>query len=370
MSAQGGGAPPRYRGIERACRMVECYETLNTIGEGTYGVVYRARDRRTRAILRHPNIVQLLEVVAGHQTDHVYLAFEYVEHDVAQLLDTRRPPVFKESEVKCLARQLLSAVRYLHSRWIVHRDLKCSNLLYSNRGELKLADFGLARTCGQPEKPITPTVVTLWYRAPELLLGQRTYGPPIDLWAVGCIVAELMIGEPLLPGKTEPDQFRLVASLLGSPTERIWPDVGQLPLARRMLELTGDHKYNCLRRRIPSLSDSAFHLINSLLTYDPKKRMTAEEALCHHYFEERPLPQPVDMMPTFPIHPSRLGTDAQAAGGGGSSTAAAAEGHYEAARSAYKARQAHGNDDGKREHLRRLAEGLRRRGESSIDETP
>lgn len=146
---------------------------------------------------------------------------------------------FSEAEVKCLVQQLLRAVHYLHRNFIIHRcvsrattckrnlcfrprDLKLANLLMNNRGQLKLADFGLARVYGEPVKPYTPKVVTLWYRAPELLLGATTYTTSVDLWGVGCIFGELVLKTPLLPGKTEIDQLRKMIKLLGSPNPRIW----------------------------------------------------------------------------------------------------------------------------------------------------
>lgn len=231
--------------INGSCRSVGEFKKVNRIGEGTYGYVYRAINKSTgevvalkriilhnerqdgfpltslrevktlKACSRHPNIVELKEVVVGMNRDAVFLLFEYCEHDLATLLKVFKTP-FKESEAKCLVLQLLSAVDHVHSNWIVHRDIKLSNLLYNSRGQLKLADFGLARTLSYPPpSSLTQTVVTLWYRAPEILLGSETYSFPIDVWSVGCILGELLLNQPLLPGKNEIDEIKWIFHLLG-----------------------------------------------------------------------------------------------------------------------------------------------------------
>lgn len=134
---------------------------------------------------------------------------DFVEHDLKTLQEDMVEP-FLPSEIKTLLLQLTSAVEYLHNNWILHRDLKTSNLLMNNRGQLKVADFGMARSYGDPPPKLTQLVVTLWYRAPELLLGAEKYGSEIDLWSVGCIFGELLKKEPLLQGKNEVDQLSKV----------------------------------------------------------------------------------------------------------------------------------------------------------------
>ncbi|XP_067905291.1 cyclin-dependent kinase 10 isoform X3 [Heterodontus francisci] len=191
-------------------RSVKEFVKLNRIGEGTYGIVYRAHDTKSDEIvalkkvrmdkekdgipisslreinlllkLRHPNIVELKEVVVGNHLDSIFLVMGYCEQDLASLLENMQSP-FSEAQVKCIILQLLKGLRYLHENFIIHRDLKVSNLLMTDKGCVKIADFGLARAYGVPLKPMTPKVVTLWYRAPELLLGTKTQTTAIDMWA-------------------------------------------------------------------------------------------------------------------------------------------------------------------------------------------
>ncbi|XP_057972842.1 cyclin-dependent kinase G-2-like [Malania oleifera] len=318
----------------QSCRSVFEYERLNKINEGTYGVVYKARDKKTgetmalkkvkmgRASGRegfpmsslreinillsfdHPSIVGVKEVVTD-ESDGVFMVMDYMEHDLKGVMEKMKQP-FSTSEVKCLMLQLLEGVKYLHDNWVIHRDLKTSNILLNNKGELKICDFGLSRQYGSPLKPYTPLVVTLWYRAPELLLGEKQYSTAIDMWSVGCIMAELLLKEPLFKGETEVDQLRKIYRTLGSPNEAIWPGFYELPGAKANFF---NQPYNMLRKVFPAasftgspvLSDSGFDLLSKLLTYDPDKRITAEAALNHIWFHEVPLPKSKDFMPTFPV---------------------------------------------------------------------
>lgn len=231
------------------CRSVERFDRLNHIEEGSYGYVSRAKDETTDEIMaikklkldpardggfpvtalreiqtlnasKHRHVVDLREVVAGEGSakGDVYLVMEFLEHDLKSLQEDMEEP-FLPSEVKTLLLQLGSAVEYLHDNWILHRDLKTSNILMNNRGEIKVADFGMARFCGDPPPSnLTQLVVTLWYRAPELLLGATTYDSAIDMWSIGCIFAELLTKHPLLQGKNEVDQLSKVSSTPQSKT--------------------------------------------------------------------------------------------------------------------------------------------------------
>jgi cell division cycle 2-like protein len=179
----------------------------------------------------HPNIVNLKEIVVTPSFNSVFMVMEYVEHDLKTLLDNMTS-AFQIGEIKTIMLQLLSAIDFLHSNWIVHRDLKTSNLLMNNRGQVKVADFGLARSFGSPLGRMTQLVVTLWYRAPELLMGETKYNSAIDIWSIGCIFAELLNKDPLFKGRGEMDQMAKIMGLLGTPDESRWPGFSSLPFTK------------------------------------------------------------------------------------------------------------------------------------------
>ncbi|KAI8334597.1 kinase-like domain-containing protein [Chlamydoabsidia padenii] len=297
------------------CRDVEDFEKLNRVGEGTYGVVYRVKDTKTGAVvalkkirmeretdgmpisslreisllkrMRHPNIVNVSDVAVGPKLESIFLVMEYCEQDLGTLLDMISTP-YTASE----------GLEYCHAHSIIHRDLKMSNLLLTSTGLLKIADFGLARTLSLPGKPMTPNVVTLWYRSPELLYGDANYTTAVDLWSAGCIMGELLQHRPLLPGTTEQTQLNLIVKLLGTPNETIWPGFTQLPLGKALLLPKQDK--NTLKLAFPRISDQSTHLLAGLLTYNPRSRLNVRQALQHPYFRESPRAQDPAMLPTYP----------------------------------------------------------------------
>jgi cell division cycle 2-like protein len=238
---------------------------------------------------------------------------EFVEHDVKTILEEMDEP-FMPSEVKRLLLQLVSGVEYLHDNWILHRDLKTSNLLLNNRGQLKIADFGMARFVGDPAPSLTQLVVTLWYRAPELLLGAAAYDGAVDMWSLGCVFAEMLTREPLLQGKNELDQLAKTFDLLGFPDEVAWPGFRKLPHARGMKlprSSSGSGSGSggssslpspatVMRIKFPSLTRAGCDLLGGLLSLDPHRRPRAADMLVHDYFAEDPRPKPEAMFPTFP----------------------------------------------------------------------
>ncbi|KDQ63776.1 hypothetical protein JAAARDRAFT_148442 [Jaapia argillacea MUCL 33604] len=321
-------APPRiFHPPFLPSRSVYSYERLNQIEEGSYGVVFRARDKITGDIValkklkmdeekhgfpitalreinalmscRHENVVNIREVVVGDTLTQVFVVMDFIEHDLKTLL-TLMPSPFLQSEIKTLMIQLLSAVGHCHERWILHRDLKTSNLLMNNRGTIKVADFGLARRYGDPVGVggLTQLVVTLWYRAPEVLMGATTYSTAIDMWSVGCIFAELLLKEPLFQAKSELELISMIFKLLGPPTSSSWPEFSSLPLAKS-LSLPAPH-HGGMRQRFQYLTNAGLDLMGKMLTYDPERRITAEEALQHPYFKESPLPKHPDLFGSFP----------------------------------------------------------------------
>ncbi|KAJ5814235.1 uncharacterized protein N7503_000985 [Penicillium pulvis] len=313
------------------CRHVDNFERLNHIEEGSYGWVSRAKDINTGEVValkklkiqsspdgfpvtglreiqtlleaRHQNVVFLREVVMGNQMDDVYLVMDFLEHDLKTLLDDMREP-FLPSEIKTLLLQVVGGLEFLHDQWIMHRDLKTSNLLMNNRGEIKIADFGMARYYGDPPPKLTQLVVTLWYRSPELLLGADKYGTEVDMWSIGCIFGELLTKEPLLQGKNEVDQVSKIFELTGPPNSQIWPGFRSLPNAKslRLPQSSSTSKNPPLlpRSRFPYLTNAGLNLLSELLALNPASRPTARQCLAHPYFREDPRPKPKEMFPTFP----------------------------------------------------------------------
>tara|TARA_B110000977_G_scaffold119801_2_gene154359 strand:+ start:18692 stop:20716 length:2025 start_codon:yes stop_codon:yes gene_type:complete len=319
------------------CRSVFQFEQLNRIDEGTYGVVFRARDKQSGEIkalkkvkmekekegfpmtalreanillsMSHPNVVDVSEMVVGNSLDSVFMVMEFCEHDLKGLIELQRKP-FSVSEVKCFMRQLIEGVGYMHDNWTLHRDLKTSNILVNNKGQLKICDFGLARHYGDPLGAYTAMVVTLWYRAPELLLGQTIYGPAIDVWSLGCIFGELLQLKPLFTGKSEIDQINKISNILGVPNENVWsgfsrlPGVGKVKFPHQpyshLRNVFPDHDNTNTDGVMTHLSDSGFDLINRALAYDPGRRLSTGEALKHKWFAEFPPAKQQRLMPTFP----------------------------------------------------------------------
>ncbi|KAJ6384386.1 hypothetical protein OIU78_027657 [Salix suchowensis] len=285
-------------------RRADTFEKIDKIGSGTYSNVYKARDLLTGKVvalkkvrfdnlepesvkfmareililqrLDHPNVVKLEGLVTSRMSCSLYLVFEYMEHDLAGLAAS--PAVqFTEPQVKCYMHQLLSGLEHCHNRGVLHRDIKGSNLLIDNEGILRIADFGLASFFDPNHKhPMTSRVVTLWYRPPELLLGATDYGVGIDLWSAGCILAELLAGKPIIPGRTEVEQLHKIYKLCGSPSDEYWKK-SKLPNAT-LFKPREPYK-RCIRETFKDFSPSSFPLIETLLAIDPAERQTATAAL-------------------------------------------------------------------------------------------
>ncbi|EWM26304.1 protein serine threonine kinase [Nannochloropsis gaditana] len=289
---------------------MERYQKLEKIGEGTYGVVFKAKDRVTNEILalkkirleaedegipstaireisllkelQHPNIVRLYDVV--HTERKLTLVFEYLDQDLKKYLDTCESgldlPVLQS-----FLYQLLHGVAFCHDHRVLHRDLKPQNLLINREGELKLADFGLARAFGIPVRSYTHEVVTLWYRAPDVLMGSRKYSTPVDIWSIGCIFAEMANGRPLFAGSSESDQLDRIFRALGTPTEGMYPGIVELPEFQKVKNQFP--RYSPLESwapLVPTLPPVGIDLLGKMLTFDPAKRVSARDALSHPFF--------------------------------------------------------------------------------------
>lgn len=237
-----------------------------------------------------------------HIVRSTYLVMDFIEHDLKTLLEDMAEP-FLQSEVKTLMLQLVSAADYLHSHWMLHRDLKTSNLLLNNRGEIKIADFGMARFTGNPAPKLTQLVVTLWYRAPELLLGAEEYGFEIDIWSIGCIFAEFLTKEPLFQGHNEVSQLTEIFKLVGIPSVDTWPEFRGLPNAKALhpvLSSSLTQSSSLDASKFPYMTGAGLRLLQSMLSLNPNDRPNASRILSHPYFRENPRPKAKEMFPTFP----------------------------------------------------------------------
>jgi len=230
--------------------------------------------------LKHPNIVRLYDVI--HSEKKLTLVFEYLDQDLKKYLDECRGDI-PLSTAKSFLFQLLRGVAFCHEHRVLHRDLKPQNLLINRKGDLKLADFGLARAFGIPVRSYSHEVVTLWYRAPDVLMGSRKYSTPIDIWSAGCIFAEMVTGRPLFPGKDTNDQLLRIFKLMGTPSEDIWPSISDLPDWRKDYP---QYPAQPLHVIVPGLDDAGYDLLAVTLKYNPAERITAANALNHPFFSD------------------------------------------------------------------------------------
>lgn len=276
-------------------------------GEGTYGVVYKARDTKTgkfvalkkikhsiseegipstslREIatlkhLQHPCVVKLLDY--DYNDGRLYLVFEHVDKDLKKFINSTTG-LLKRNIVKSFSSQLIQGIEHCHMNGVLHRDLKPQNILISNTGKLKIADFGLARSFVPPIRPFTHEVVTLWYRPPEVLLGSKKYGLPMDMWAVGAIMAELISKRPLFPGDSEVDELFKIFRMLGTPSEKSWPGITLLRDWNFDFPVWPALK---IKNFLPNCDQDAIDMIEKFLVLDPRFRMSAHEALTHSYVQ-------------------------------------------------------------------------------------
>ncbi|XP_023739202.1 probable serine/threonine-protein kinase At1g54610 [Lactuca sativa] len=306
-------------------RRADTFEKIDKIGQGTYSNVYKAKDTMTGKIvalkkvrfdnlepesvkfmareililrrLDHPNVVKLEGLVTSRMSCSLYLVFEYMEHDLAGLAAS--PTIkFTEPQVKCYMHQLLSGLEHCHNRHVLHRDIKGSNLLLDNGGSLKIADFGLASFFDPNHKqPMTSRVVTLWYRPPELLLGATDYGVGVDLWSAGCILAELLAGKPIMPGRTEVEQLHKIFKLCGSPSDEYWKR-SKLPHAT-IFKPQQSYK-RCIAETFKNFPPSSLPLIDTLLAIDPAERQNATAALRSEFFTTKPYACDPSSLPKYP----------------------------------------------------------------------
>ncbi|KAG6609560.1 CMGC/RCK/MAK protein kinase [Phytophthora cinnamomi] len=301
------------------------YEMLDRVGDGAFGEVSRARSLKTDEIvavkkikalfptweeclqlrelkslrvLRHENIVLLKEVI--RDKEELYFVFEYMETSLFRASTsswTSTPPHqwFSEAQVRSIMYQLFSGLAYMHKHGYFHRDIKPENLLCHD-DTLKIADLGQAREI-RSRPPFTDYVATRWYRAPELLLRSTTYNSPIDMWACGCIMVELLICTPLFPGTSEADQFYRICKVLGTPTKETWPE-GAAMASHMQVRFPKCAPVSWGRFLPPGTPSAAVQLVQDLLQYDPSRRITAAQALQHRFFDQT-VPRPILTIPSM-----------------------------------------------------------------------
>ncbi|KAM9707627.1 cyclin-dependent kinase-like 1 isoform 1-T1 [Menidia menidia] len=288
---------------------MEKYEKIGKIGEGSYGVVFKCRNKDTGQIvaikkfveseddpiikkialreirmlkqLKHANLVNLIEVFRRKRKLH--LVFEYCDHTVLNELD-RHPRGVPEHLVRSITWQTLQAVNFCHKQNCIHRDVKPENILITKHQVIKLCDFGFARILTGPCDYYTDYVATRWYRAPELLVGDTQYGPPVDVWAIGCVFAELLSGIPLWPGKSDMDQLYLIRKTLGD----LIPRHQQVFSSNQFfcgVSIPEPPEMELLEHKYPNLSHQTLSLMKGCLRMDPAERLSCEQLLQHPYFD-------------------------------------------------------------------------------------
>ncbi|XP_075483244.1 cyclin-dependent kinase A-1-like [Primulina tabacum] len=301
-------------------KTADSYDKLAKVGKGTYSNVYKAMEKNTGKIvalkkvrfdtsepasvqfmareiivlkkLDHPNIIKLEGIATSRMQYSLYLVFDFMPSDLMKVI-ARPEGRLTEPQVKCYMQQLLGGLQHCHERGILHRDIKGSNLLIDKNGVLKIADFGLANFYkNKPKRPLTSRVVTLWYRAPELLLGSTDYGVGIDLWSVGCILAEMFVGRPIMPGTNEIEQLHKIFKLCGCPSEDYWKKLK--PPATFRPQQQYKPKF---RETFSYFPESAFSLLEVLLALDPTNRGSAVSALQNEFFKTSPLPCDLSGLP-------------------------------------------------------------------------
>lgn len=307
------------------------YKLICEVGSGTYGRVFKAiclttntnvalkkidltrqdldgfpitaiREIKLLKMLDHPNIIKLIEIVVSKPSPKnknrgsTFLVFEYMDHDFVGL---KMKINFNLPQIKCIILQILHGVKYLHEKKIMHRDLKSANILLNNKGEVKIADFGLSRQISNhPQMVYTNKVVTLWYRAPEILLGSQNYNTSVDIWSIGCIFVELITQEVLFPGDKEAKQIELIYEKCGTPDLITWSEVEKYKYfqdlrPKRYIERR--LKQYLIQKR--DVDEYTLDLIDKMLALNPKNRISAEEAIKHECFFRNPLPCNLADMP-------------------------------------------------------------------------
>jgi len=304
-------APAMSEEIDR--HVLRKYEIVQKLGRGAYGIVWKAVDKKTREVVAlkkcfdafqnatdaqrtfreimflqelngHDNIVRLLNVLKADNDQDIYLICDYMESDLHAVI---RASILEEIHKQYIIYQLLRSLKYMHSGQMLHRDIKPSNILLNSDCQVKVCDFGLARSIVQQndnaQNPVlTDYVATRWYRAPEILLGSTSYTKGVDLWSVGCILGELLSGKPIFPGSSTMNQLDRIMEVTGRPSPEDTEAI-KSPFAATMLESLNMSRSRPLNEMFPTASVEALDLLRLCMQFNPMKRLSAKEALGHHY---------------------------------------------------------------------------------------
>ncbi|KAK4365394.1 hypothetical protein RND71_016752 [Anisodus tanguticus] len=302
-------------------KVADRYLKREVLGEGTYGVVYKAIDTKSGQIvaikkirlgkqkegvnftalreikllkeLKDPNIIELIDCFP--HKGNLHLVFEFMETDLEAVIRDRN--IFlSPADIKSYIQMTLKGLAFCHMKWVLHRDMKPNNLLIGPNGQLKLADFGLARLFGSPDRRFTHQVFARWYRAPELLFGAKQYGPGVDVWAAACIFAELLLRRPFLQGNSDIDQLGKIFAAFGTPKPSQWHDMVYLPDYVEYQFVPGQP----FKTLFPTATEDCLDLMSKMFSYDPKARISAEQALEHRYFSSGPPPTEPALLPRPP----------------------------------------------------------------------
>ncbi|CAD5120556.1 DgyrCDS9122 [Dimorphilus gyrociliatus] len=287
---------------------MEKFEKIDRIGSGSYGVVFKCRNKETSQLvaikkfiesdedplikkvamreirmlkqLKHPNLVNLLEVFKRKKKLH--LVFEYLDHTVLDELESYQKGL-PEDKIRKIIYQICVAVNFCHEHNCIHRDVKPENILVSSKGIVKLCDFGFARLITGVNDKYTDYVATRWYRAPELLVGDTQYGPPVDVWAIGCVFAELITSRPLWPGKTDVDQIYRIKRTLGDLIPRHIEAFRRNPYFKAMT-IPDPPNLEPLEMNFPGVSHNTFNFMHNCFAMDPEERANCSDLLNHPFF--------------------------------------------------------------------------------------
>ena len=289
------------------------YKRLGLIDSGTYGNVFKVKNCKFKKLyackeiklagtkdglnlialreinillsISHPNIIFVREARMNFLAEKFFIIMEYCNYDIKSILDSTTK--FSQNQIKMIIKQLLYGISALHDSFVIHRDLKTSNILLNKKGVLKICDFGMARIFNKNSKFLSQEVITLWYRPPEILLGKKNYTNSVDLWAMGCILSELTTSNVLFSGKSELDQLIKIFGCLGAPTSEIWLNLHSYPSTKKIIFPL--QPYNSVFSKMyGKLDPVTIDLIQKFLVYDPVKRISARCALRHKFFKNVP----------------------------------------------------------------------------------